>query len=87
MPADFEPFAAPAPPGPRLDAANYKLIAALFVLFLGIVSDPFVSGVLAGFGPKAVHGRTPTAWGVVLQGVFLVFGYALFAYLTGSGIL
>jgi hypothetical protein len=72
---------------PRLRVANLKLIFAIFILFLVVVSDVFTNSIIAGFGEKAVRGRTPTSWGVVLQGIFLVVFYILAVYLTEHDIL
>ena len=72
---------------PRLRVANLKLLVALFISFLVVVSDVFTSAVIAGFGSNAVHGRTPTSWGVVLQGIFLVIFYILAICLTEHQIL
>lgn len=72
---------------PRLRMANLKLLVALFLLFVVVVSDVFTNSVLAGFGEKAVRCRAPTSWGVVLQGIFLVILYILAIYLSEHGIL
>lgn len=72
---------------PRLRVANLKLIVILFIAFIVVVSDVFTNSVISGFGEKAVRGRTPTPWGVVLQGVFLVIFYILAIYLTENQIL
>ena len=93
---DSVPLAAPdnddgeknsGPPPPRLRVANLKLLVALFISFLIVVSDVFTGAVIAGFGSNAVHGRTPTSWGVVLQGIFLVIFYILAVCLTENQIL
>jgi hypothetical protein len=57
--------------------ASIKILIALFVIFVVIVSDVFVNNVVSGFGEKAVRCRTPTSWGVVLQGTFLVIFYII----------
>lgn len=72
---------------PRLRVANLKLLVALFIIFITVVSSAFTNSVLSGFGEKAVKGRSPTSWGVVLQGVFVVLFYILAVYLTEHGIL
>lgn len=72
---------------PRIQVSNLKLIIILFISFLVVVSDVFTNSIISGFGEKAVHGRTPTAWGVILQGVFLVLFYILAIYLTEHQIL
>jgi hypothetical protein len=72
---------------PRLRVANYKLLLALFIAFLAVVSDVFTNNVLPCFGEKAIRGRTATTWGVVIQGLFLVLFYVLAVYLTEHQIL
>jgi len=72
---------------PRLRVANLKLIVALFVIFIVVISDVFTNSIIAGFGEKAVRGRTPTSWGVVLQGIFLIIFYIIAVYLTEHHIL
>lgn len=68
-------------PAPRFSVANLKLILALFLIFVFVVSDLFTNSIIAGFGEKAVRCRAPTSWGVVLQGLFCVIGYVLAVYL------
>jgi hypothetical protein len=72
---------------PRQIAYNFKLLLSLFLTFMLVVSDVFTSSVLSGFGEKAVVGRIPTVWGIVLQGIFLVIGYAIAVYLIKHNIL
>jgi hypothetical protein len=57
--------------GPK-PASDLKLSAILFLLFLVVVSDAFVASVISPIGESAAVGRTPTAWGSVLQGCMLV---------------
>jgi uncharacterized membrane protein HdeD (DUF308 family) len=92
MEADSVPLdAAAAPPskknrGGTISAGNVKLIVALFFIFMLVVSSTFTEHIVAGFGEKAVQGRNPTSWGVVLQGIFLVIFYILAMYLVDHGI-
>ena len=72
---------------PRLGATGAKAMLALFAMFVLVVSDVFTNSVLPLFGEKAVQGRSPTTWGVVLQGIFLVIGYAALLHLVDSGVL
>lgn len=67
--------------------SNLKLLLVLFVLFIFVVSDVFVNGVLSSFGEKAVVNRDVTAWGVVLQGIFLVVFYAIATHLSNEKII
>lgn len=87
--ADSVPLDAAAGAGPKKARAarvGFKGLAALFLLFLFVVSDVFVGGVLGGFG-GATRGRSPTAYGVVLQGVFLVLFFVVAIHLMEIGVL
>lgn len=61
-----------------------KNMLALFVLFLWVASDVFVDSVVASFS-GGVSCRTPTPYGVVIQGVFLVIFYAAASHLIRQG--
>jgi hypothetical protein len=73
--------------GSHARMTNMKLLLALFLIFIFVVSDVFTNNVIAGFGDKAVRCRTPTSWGIILQGIFLVIFYALAIYLAEQGVL
>jgi hypothetical protein len=73
--------------GPRLRVGNLKLILALFLIFIMVVSDVFTNSIIAGFGETAVRCRAPTSWGIVLQGIFTVMFYVLALYLIETGML
>lgn len=64
-----------------------KLLVFLYILFLLVVSDVFVFSVISQFGEKTVSGRTPTTWGVMIQGVFLVIFYIIAIYLVEKKVL
>lgn len=72
---------------PTLKVSNIKLLIALFFIFLIVVSDIFTNNVVSLFGEKAVVGRSPTAWGTTIQGIFLVLFYIIALYLTENNIL
>lgn len=67
---------------PKIRLTNFKMLLAIFIGFLIVVSSFFVNNVLSGFGEKAVVRRNATTWGVMLQGIFLV----LFCILVNYGI-
>ena len=56
---------------------NFKILISIFVIFVFVVSDVFTNNVLTGFR-GAVHGRTATPKGTVVQGIFLVIFYVIF---------
>ena len=85
LPAGGPEYSEAAHEKPRLQVSNIKLLISLFVIFMFVVSDVFTGNVVAGFGESAVHGSSPTTWGVVLQGIFLVIFYILAVYLTEHG--
>lgn len=86
---DYTPLKRPAPPAasPVLQSVDYKLLFMLFIIFMVVVSDAFTGSIISGFGENAVKCRTPTTWGIVLQGIFLVVGYSSAVYLTKKGVL
>ena len=57
-----------------------KVLLSLFVLFIVVTSDGFVDHVLDKFD-GGVDGGVPTSYGTVVQGIFLVFFYAIVVYL------
>ncbi len=71
----------------RVGIGNLKVLISLFFIFVVVVSDAFTNSVLSGFGDSAVRCRSPTSWGVVLQGIFLVIFYILSLYLIENRIL
>ncbi len=94
-PLDSVPLDSPAAtgteaPGPKKEGgapplASLKVLVALFVVFVLVASDVFTDNVVSAFG-GAVHCRTPTSYGVVVQGVFLVVFYVLALNLIESGV-
>ena len=57
-----------------LDAVSrvqFKLFGLMFLVFLFLSSDTFINRVLTGFS-GAVDYKSPTSWGVCIQGLFLV---------------
>lgn len=65
---------------------NFKILVAIFVMFALVVSDVFTNNVVSGFR-GAVLCRSPTSFGVVLQGIFLVFFYVLALHLIEGDII
>lgn len=55
---------------------NFKTLISLFIIFALVVSDVFTNNIVSGFN-GAVQFRTPTSFGVVVQGIFLVIFYVL----------
>ena len=66
---------------------SIKSIVILFILFLLLISDVFVDNIIAQFGDRALTGRTPTNYGIVLQGIFLSLFYIIAMYLIENSIL
>jgi hypothetical protein len=50
---------------------QFKFLGMMLVIFLFLSSDVFIGRVLSTFG-GAVDFKTPTSYGVILQGLFLV---------------
>ena len=65
---------------------NFKLIFALFIMFMVVVSDAFTTSIISKFGDSAMSGRNPTAWGTTVQGIFLVIGYIIMGYLIDNDV-
>ena len=65
---------------------NFKILIAIFVLFALVVSDVFTNNVISGFR-GAVQCRSPTSFGVVLQGIFLVIFYVLALHMIEGDII
>jgi hypothetical protein len=65
---------------------NFKVLIAIFVMFALVVSDVFTNNIVSGFR-GAVRCRTPTSFGVVVQGIFLVIFYALAMFLIDGDII
>lgn len=63
-----------------------KFILLLFIMFVFISSDVFAERVLGNFG-GAVDVRTPTNFGVIIQGIFLVLGYVILEILSDQSII
>ena len=61
---------------------NLRQLITLFCIFLIAVSDFFTNNVIAKCGKKTMQGRYPSAWGVVLQGIFIVVSFALISYIN-----
>lgn len=66
---------------------NVKILVALFLIFMVVVSDMFTNNIVSCFGESAVRGRAATPWGVMIQGIFLIIFYIMFTYLVSNGIL
>lgn len=58
----------------------------LFLFFILLSTDVFIDQVLAKFD-GAVDGSSPTTTGVIIQAIFLVFGYILIEMVTTSSII
>jgi hypothetical protein len=71
-------------PGPRL--ANVKSLIAIFVIFLFVVSSLFTNSVIGNFS-GAMKGRSPTAYGTTLQGIFLVLFFVCTLHMINIGVL
>jgi hypothetical protein len=67
--------------------ASIRNLVIIFVLFLLVVSDFFTNNIISKIGKKTMNGRTPTAFGVVLQGTALTILYALMTYLESKKLL
>jgi hypothetical protein len=62
----------PVESAPR--TSRLRRAAFVFILFLIVISDPFIATVLSPLGARAVEGRAPRAWGYVVLGACLALG-------------
>jgi len=65
----------------------FKLVIILFLLYIFISSSLFKNTFLKLFGNKFVNNGNSTCLGTILQGVFLVLFYMLFATLINRGVI
>ena len=72
--------------GKKWGFPKVKILVALFIIFILVQSELFVNNVVGSFR-GGVSGRTPTTYGVAVQGVFLVLFYILAVYLIDHGAL
>ena len=70
----------------KLGPGGIKVVLALFLCFLLVVSSIFTNGVLSWFG-GAVRCRNPTSFGTVLQGTFLVIFYIITIHLIENRVI
>ena len=66
--------------------ASVKVLIAIFLIFVVITSKVFVNNVLSGFR-GAVECRTPTSYGVVLGGIFMVIFYIIALHLIAIDVI
>jgi hypothetical protein len=66
---------------------TFKLVIILFLLYIFISSGLFKNSVLGLFGKKCINNGNPSCLGVVIQGIFLILFYMLFATLINRGII
>ena len=61
--------------------SSYKQYIALLFIFIIVMSNIFIDNILSMFGPSAVLSRKVTSYGIILQGLFLVFLFIVAQYL------
>lgn len=77
MPRDSAPITTRAPDDitsvftDLVSRIQFKFLAFMFIAFIMLNSDSFVNRVLSTI-EGAVDFKTPSSWGVCLQGMFLV---------------
>lgn len=69
-----------------IGGVQFKFIGMMFLVFLILSTDTFITRVLDIFG-SAVSGGCPTSWGTVLQGMFLVLAMLLIDPLIRTGVI
>lgn len=84
-PADSEPLEAGETPACFSGWNAIKMLVGLFLIFLLVSSRFFVYNVAGPFGGAELDGPNPT--GTVVQGVALVFAFAILAVLVERRVL
>jgi hypothetical protein len=69
------------------NANTFKLVIILFLLYIFISSVLFKNSILGIFGKKCINNGNPSCLGVIIQGIFLILFYMLFATLINRGII
>lgn len=64
---------------------NLKIMFFLFIIFLLVTSDPFMTYALGGFSDVSEH-KIPTSKGTMLQGLALVLLYIVADVITKTGL-
>jgi hypothetical protein len=65
---------------------NIKVLVALFLIFILVVSDVFNNNFMSAFS-GSMNCRNPTSYGVILQGIFLVIFFIGATFLIQTKIL
>lgn len=69
-----------------LYSIQYKLLIFTLLIFVLVSSDIFINRVLSKFN-DAVDYKTPTSWGVTIQGLFLVLSMIILDALVKNSII
>lgn len=59
----------------------------MFVMFLLVISDYFVSNTIGRFGKKFMNNRVPNTAGYVVLGLIMVVMHAGLSYMQSEGLL
>ncbi len=65
----------------------FKSYAVLLLIFILIMSDPFIDNVLPCFGSNTMKNGKVSAWGIILQGILMIIFYILCLNLIEKNIL
>lgn len=64
---------------------TFKLMVALFIIFLIVCSGAFGDTMGNWLGTEAIVNRTPTVYGTMIQGAALVAGFMTVVHLNNTG--
>lgn len=64
--------------------SSYKKYFCLLLIFIIVMSNTFIDNCLSSFGESAVKGRDVTAWGIILQGLIMIFFYIIALHMMES---
>jgi uncharacterized membrane protein HdeD (DUF308 family) len=72
----------------KTTGSNYiKGYISLLLIFILVMSDPFIDNVLSCFGENAVKSNKVSAWGTILQGMLMIFFYIIAQYMIEQNII
>lgn len=72
---------------PSSGYVTFKSYAALLLIFILVMSDPFIDNVLPCFGANTIKNGKVSAWGIILQGILMIVFYILCLSLIEKNIL
>jgi len=73
--------------GGKQVTSAYKRYFCLLIIFIIVMSNTFIDNCLSIAGESAVKGREITSWGIILQGIFMIFFYIIALHMIENNII